>query len=77
MPKIRTDTWVTRKLGVPKNYYTEKLYTAYLKLLTLSYQGEWPTFLLLSGSMSDHRTILEYGCKGPFLQNSGLVQKRG
>ena len=51
MPKIRTDTWVTRKLGVPKNYYTEKLYTAYLKLLTLSYQGEWPTFLLLSGTM--------------------------
>ena len=76
MPKIRTDTWVTRKLGVPKNYYTEKLYTAYLKLLTLSYQGEWPTLLLLSGSMSDHRTILEYGRKGPFLQNPGLVQKR-
>ena len=76
LQETRTEIWVTRKLGVPKNYYTEKLYTAYLKLLKLSYQGEWPTFLLLSGSMSDHRTILEYGCKGPFLQNSGLVQKR-
>ena len=61
MQKIKTDTWVARKLGVLTNYYTKELYTAYVKLLKLSYQGEWPTFLLLLGSLCDYRTMLEYG----------------
>ena len=32
-----------------------------VNLCKLSYQGEWPTFLLLLGSLRDYEVMLEYG----------------
>ena len=61
LQKTRTNIWVKRKLGVPITYYTKEVDAAFANLRELSYQGEWPTFLLLLGSLREYDTMLEYG----------------
>lgn len=62
LQKIRTNIWVDRKLGVPITYNVQPVCTAYVNLRkSLSYQGEWSTFLLLLGSLRDYEIMLEYG----------------
>ena len=62
LQKIKTNIWVDRKLGVPITYNVQPVCAAYVNLRkSLSYQGEWSTFLLLLGSLRDYEIMREYG----------------